>query len=344
MGHNLNFNELTGEFAFYTVKRKAWHMEGHLSDKYENSQEVLKKSQLGFPVVKAPVIYTMPSGKIITSDRDFYTYRGDTEEVLGTGLSADYTVVQNEHAFRFFDEIVQGEGMLYETAGALGKGERIFITAKLPNYIRVGKDDLIEQYLFLTLFHDGRVGTAALTPTRIVCNNTLNIAMANCSNVVKIKHTPDVHEQLKNAHKVMGMINTLTPLLNDTFNHWAKVKITDKQLHRLVQKAMAPDKETLLNIKDGKDELNSAKYKNMVLGIMGYSLVSDTQQLETTKGTVFGAFQSVTGYFQNVRDYKTDEDKIESVIYGGMAQKKAQAAFDLCQDFAKHGEDALVLN
>src|SRR5206468_3252271 len=132
MGHNMNFNEQTGKYSFYTVKQKAWWDGGHVSDKYENSREVLKKSQLDFLVEKAPVIYTMPSGKIITSETDFYTYRGDTEEILGTGLSADYTVVQNEDAFRFFDEIVQGEGMLYETAGALGKGERIFITAKLP--------------------------------------------------------------------------------------------------------------------------------------------------------------------------------------------------------------------
>jgi len=52
----------------------------------------------------------------------------------------------------------------------LGKGERIFITAKLPDYIKVGKDDLIEQYVFLTTSHDGFGSiTAAFTPVRIVC-------------------------------------------------------------------------------------------------------------------------------------------------------------------------------
>src|SRR3546814_16174542 len=80
--------------------------------------------------------------------------------------------------------------MMYETAGALGNGERIFITAKLPDYIRVGGDDLIEKYLFLTTSHDGSGSiTAAFTPIRIVCANTLNAAMHRKSNTIKIRHT-----------------------------------------------------------------------------------------------------------------------------------------------------------
>ena len=85
-------------------------------------------------------------------------------------VGKDYQVVQNRDAFSFFDSIVEGEGILYETAGALGKGERLFVTAKLPNYIWVGNDDLIEKYLFLTTSHDGFGAiTAAFTPVRLVC-------------------------------------------------------------------------------------------------------------------------------------------------------------------------------
>ena len=69
-------------------------------------------------------------------------------------MGKDYAVVQNVDAFSFFDSIVGGNGIQYETAGALGKGERIFITAKLPNYIKVGNNDLLEQYLFLTTSHN----------------------------------------------------------------------------------------------------------------------------------------------------------------------------------------------
>ena len=122
-------------------------------------------------------------------------------------VGKDYEVVQNVDAFEFFDAIVGGgDGILYETAGALGKGERIFITAKLPGYIRVGKGDFIEQYLMLTTSHDGFGSiTAAFTPVRVVCRNTLNAAMRNHSNAIKIRHTASANDRLKQAHTLMGI-------------------------------------------------------------------------------------------------------------------------------------------
>lgn len=98
--------------------------------------------------------------------------RTDNGAVLGV-VGKDYQIVQNRDAFLFFDSIVGGDGIMYEIAGALGKGERIFITAKLPGYIEVGNNDLIEKYLFLTTSHDGSGSiTAAFTPVRIVCANS----------------------------------------------------------------------------------------------------------------------------------------------------------------------------
>ncbi|MFL5740349.1 MAG: DUF932 domain-containing protein [Flavisolibacter sp.] len=129
---------------------------------------------------------------------NFYaTVRTDNEMVLGV-VGKDYEVVQNIEAFSFFDSIVGGDGIQYETAGALGNGERIFITAKLPGYIKVGTDDLIEQYLFLTTSHDGFGSvTAAFTPVRIVCQNTLNAALRNHSNSIKVRHTANAKDRLE---------------------------------------------------------------------------------------------------------------------------------------------------
>ena len=75
-----------------------------------------------------------------------------------------------------------------------------------------------------------------------------------------------------------------------------------------------------------------------------HAMMSDTQQLNTTKGTVFGAYNAVTGYYQNVRNYKDDESKLQSIVMGGTAQAKAQRAFELCNQFAKDGADVLMLN
>jgi phage/plasmid-like protein (TIGR03299 family) len=226
----------------------------------------------------------------------------------------------------------------------LGNGERIFITAKLPGYIRVGKDDFIEKYLFLTTSHDGFGSiTAAFTPIRIVCNNTLNAAMRNQTGAIKIRHTASANDRLKQAHTLLGISNTMADDMQAIFNRWSQVQITDKEVKRLIEVAMAPNKEVLKNLEIGNTEELSSTYTNMVDKVYGYAMSSPTQQMETTAGTLFGAYNAVTGYFQNVRKYKDGEAKFKSIIEG-TAKQRAQTAFDLCKDFAAIGSNALILN
>ncbi len=174
MAHNLNYNESNGKHSFFSVQQKAWHGLGTVVEQYPTSAEAIRYAGLDFEVAKSPNTHILPGGEQITSAQSFFTYRTDNGDILGDRLGKDYHVVQNSDAFTFFDSIVSDcRGIRYEKAGALGSGERIFITAKLPDYIRVGKDDLVEQYLFLTTSHDGYGSiTAAFTPVRIVCQNS----------------------------------------------------------------------------------------------------------------------------------------------------------------------------
>ncbi len=357
MAHNLNFNERTGKYSFFSVQEKAWHGLGQLVTDYPTSAEAIKYAGLDYEVVKSP-IYTKGTG-IIDSDEGieignnelevpnyFANIRTDNNAVMGV-VGKDYHIVQNAEAFSFFDSIVGGgDGILYETAGALGNGERIFITAKLPDYIRVGNgDDVTEKYIFLTTSHDGTGSiTAAFTPIRVVCQNTLNAAIRNMNNVVRIRHTSGAKERLENAHRVMGMANRFTEQLEGIFNGWTKVSIADREVRKLIQLALCPNKETLEHIKKGNEDEMSTVFKNTVEDAFSYAMMSDTQQMDTTKGTLFGAYNAVTGYYQNVRTYKNDEAKLQSIVMGGTAQTKAQKAFDLCNAFASEGAGILSLN
>jgi phage/plasmid-like protein (TIGR03299 family) len=355
MAHNINFNEQTGKHSFFSVKEKAWHGLGQIVENYPTSSEAIKHAGLDYNVEKRP-LFTYDTESMIPDDDiciripeievpDFYaTVRKDNENVLGV-VGKDYEVVQNAEAFSFFDAIVDGEGVMYETAGALGKGERIFITAKLPGYIKVGDDDLIEKYLFLTTSHDGYGSiTAAFTPIRIVCNNTLNAALRNCSNSIKIRHTLNVKERLEQAHKVMGISNKLSQEMEGIFNQWSKVSITDTAVKKLVQLALVPNKEVLQNLQKGKEDELSTCFKNMCDSAFDYAMSSPSQQTETTKGTLFGAYNAVTGYFQNVRTFKDDEAKLKSLLFGGTGQLRSQAAFDLCEAYSKKGDNIFLLN
>jgi phage/plasmid-like protein (TIGR03299 family) len=349
MAHNLNFNEQTQQHSFFSVKEKAWHGLGQIVQDYPTSAEAIRFAGLDYEVVKQDIYTTCynADGQPMDFNNRIKTHiatmRPDTGEVLGV-VGKDYEIIQNRDAFSFFDAIVGGDGIQYETAGALGKGERIFITAKLPGYIKVGREDLIEQYLFLTTSHDGFGSiTAAFTPVRIVCNNALNAALRNHSNSIKIRHTANAKERLEQAHKVMGISNQLSTQLESIFNRWTTVKVTDPELHRLIQLAMVPNKEVLDNINTGKwDELSTC-FNNMCNSVFEYAMTSPTQQTETTKGSLFGAYNAVTGYFQNVRNYKDEESKLKSLLYGGTAQLRTQKAFHLCTEYLQ-GELAGLVN
>ena len=342
MAHHINFNEQTGQYSFFSVKQKAWHGLGQIVEEHPTSKEALQFAGLDFKVAKMPNIHRLLDGTETISKSSFFTYRTDNGAILGDKVGTDYNIVQNIDAFSFFDAIVGGDGMQYETAGALGSGEKIFITAKLPGYIKVGHDDYIEKYLFLTTSHDGSGSiTAAFTPVRIVCQNTLSAALRNSSNTIKIRHTAGAGDRLKEAHKVMGISNKMADELDGIFNQWTKVRITDKDVMKLIQQAMAPSREVLKSLKTG-GELSTV-FRNICDNAFMYAMASPTQQTETTKGTLFGAFNAITGYFQNVKEYRDDEAKVKSII-GGTGQIRTQAAFDLCLRYAKDGEEALALN
>ncbi|SEJ69207.1 phage/plasmid-like protein TIGR03299 [Dyadobacter koreensis] len=355
MSHNLHFNESTGNHSFFSVKEKAWHGLGQIVEAAPTSGEAIGLAGLDYQVVKTPVktapfdlrIEHIGVGVTVQEmvvPNHFATVRTDSMQPLGI-VGKDYHIVQNKEAFSFFDSVAQQHQISYETAGALGRGERIFITAKLPGHIRVGNDDLIEKYIFLTNSHDGSGSiTAAFTPVRIVCQNTLNAAMGNLTGAVRIRHTANAKERLLQAHKIMGLAGKIAQQKEELFNHWAKTRITDKELKRLIEMAMASNSETLGNVLDGKTELLSSQYLNTVDDVYEYALSDPSQNLITTAGTVFGAYNAVTGYFQNRRKYDDDEAKVKSVLFGGTAQLRGQRAFDLCDGFSLNGNGIFQLN
>ena len=105
-----------------------------------------------------------------------------------------------------------------------------------------------------------------------------------------------------------------------------------------------PEQETYDLLKKGAEDELSTAFKNMVEDAFTYAMVNDTQQMDTTKGTLFGAYNAVTGYYQNVRNYKDEEAKLQSIVMGGTAQTRAQKAFELCSSFAKNDGGIFLLN
>ncbi|RKR79971.1 phage/plasmid-like protein (TIGR03299 family) [Mucilaginibacter gracilis] len=277
------------------VKPQIWQILGTKVSHCKTSAEAIQEAKLDFTVCKHPNLHALPSGNNIISDNSFFTFRTDTEAILGDKIGADYQVVQNTEAFAFFDETIKAYGSIkFDYAGSLGFGGTTFITAKLPEHIRIGRDDLIDPYLFLSSTHDGTGSiTIAFTPIRIWCSNTLNAALQNCQNAIKIRHTASAAEKLKTAHKMLGLTDQLSTELGAIFNRWSRIRISDPELKRLIQLAMVPNKETYQLLTTGRESELSSQFNNTVSAVFDYSFSSPSQLEATTKNTLFGFYNAV---------------------------------------------------
>lgn len=311
MAHNLEIDK-NGKASFASTE-KAWHNLGIIVDKAMTSDEAIKLANLDYTVEIKPLFAEIEGVGKIEVPNKFATVRTDKNLALGV-VGARYTTVQNKDAFKFFDEIVGGKHAMFETAGVLGIGERIFVSAKMPNVIRIaGTDDLTEVYVLLTSSHDGSGSIiAAVTPVRVVCQNTLNAALKNTVSRVCIRHTSSAEGRLAEAHKLLGISHTYINDVNEMFNSLAKKSITDAQVKKLVEELFKSEKE------------DSTRINNIREAVMA-SYFSGVGQNKII-GTAWGAYNGITHYLDHVQSYKTGDVKFDSLMNGASA-KVANDAF-----------------
>ena len=172
-----------------------------------------------------------------------------TDPVLGV-VSDEYTPLQNRQAFQFLDPIVSQNAAISHTAGALRQGERVWILAKLPGHIRVAGDDITEKFLLLSNSHDGKSSvTIKFRRVRVVCQNTLSLAL-NDGSARRVSHNSDIHEKLKEANQMLGLINDKFVEMGETFQAISRVKLnTDRLVEYLAAvypDSSEPDKQLLV--------------------------------------------------------------------------------------------------
>jgi phage/plasmid-like protein (TIGR03299 family) len=177
MAHLINFDEKKGTHSFVSHSEKAWHGLGQTVQNAMTAAEAIELANLDYEVGKttihaaiagAPATEDSPEHLVKIEDK-FATYRVDNKVALGI-VGGRYEIVQNRDAFGFFDAIIDSGEAIFETAGALGKGERIFVTAKLPEDMLVGGEEC-NKYIILTNSHDGTSSIiAGFTSVRVVCN------------------------------------------------------------------------------------------------------------------------------------------------------------------------------
>jgi phage/plasmid-like protein (TIGR03299 family) len=208
------------ESMFY-VREVPWHGLGVRVEEALTSHEAISAAGLDWQVVQKPIYtsdFVCSIGNIHSSDKQLIpnykaNVRDSDNQVLGV-VSDRYNVVQNEEAFAFTDALI-GEGVRYETAGSLQSGRKVWLLAKLPEKYIIG-GERIEPFLVFSNSHDGSGAIkVCMTPIRVVCQNTLNLALDTAKRSWSSKHTvniknrlDEVRDTLKLAHGYMVLSST----------------------------------------------------------------------------------------------------------------------------------------
>lgn len=224
------------ESMFY-VREKPWHGLGTMVAEAPDSTSALHLAGLDWNVIQKDIM-TVDGGDTIPG---FKANVRDTDgSVLGI-VTDRYRVVQNAEAFSFTDALL-GEGVRYETAGSLQGGRRIWVLARLPHqYIINGEE--ITPYLVFMNAHDGSGAIkAAMTPVRVVCQNTLNLALSTAKRSWSFNHTGDISGKLDEARDTLLYAGLYMTELGKTFGRLGQMKLSDGKVTEFIS-ALIPDAE-----------------------------------------------------------------------------------------------------
>lgn len=238
------------ETMFYT-REKPWHGLGTRVLEAPTSAVALSLAGLDWKVLQKALRtedgHSVPGFKANIRDRD--------NQVLGV-VTDRYRVVQNEEAFAFTDSLL-GEGVTYETAGSLQNGRRTWILAKLPHQYIISGDE-ITPYLVFMNSHDGSGAIkAAMTPIRVVCQNTLNLALSSAKRTWSAEHVGDIQGKLKDARDTLLYAGQYMKELGKAIDALNKIKLSDRKVYEyidalfpLVDNATETQKKNLLRLKE----------------------------------------------------------------------------------------------
>ena len=241
------------ETMFY-VRQKPWHGLGTEVKTAPTSEDALVNAGLDWTVLQKNVFsedgYLIPGCKA--------NIRNTDRASLGI-VSDKYKVVQNKEAFQFTDDLL-GAGVRYETAGSLQGGRKVWMLAKMPQRYIISGDE-IAPYMVVMNSHDGSSGIkVAMTPVRVVCQNTLNLALRNAKRTWTTKHTENVMSRVHEAKETLQLAESYMGELGRSIDRLSRINLTDKKVMEFMESffPMTPEL-TVIQRKNNKQMLEDMK-------------------------------------------------------------------------------------
>jgi phage/plasmid-like protein (TIGR03299 family) len=292
MAHELETQN--GVASFASFREPAWHNLGTVFDTEKNTNEMLVAANLNNWNVRLEDL-EIPSSLVSDKQYQYVVRTNPTDksqtDVLGI-VGERYVPLQNEDLFSFGDNILDGGGR-WETAGSIRGGRVVFGSLALeretvldPN----GVADVVKTYLLINTSHDGSIAIqASITPVRVVCANTLNVALNRTKKKdgvkqsFKIRHTQTAEGKITVARQALGMANSYMDEFDKMAHAMIAKEISAKDFNDIILAAYPkPDLDTKGAVK---------KWENKV------DMINDIYTGEFNgmiSGNAWGAFNALT--------------------------------------------------
>lgn len=340
MAHMIEEINGVASFAENGRKERAWHELGVVFDGEMTVETALAASHADYTVAKTPVYYQTKNGGFAANPEFFHIIREDNGAPLGL-VKKSYGVVQNADAFQFVNNLCAGGDAaepFIESAGVLGHGERVFITAKFPERFKCGEilGDDAEVYAVITTSHDGSGAvTVMLTPVRVVCNNTLQYVLGCNYSKFAFRHTVNVKLRMKadleHAAKVLGCFQATKKAIAEKTALLNNIKVDEATVKKVCGRVAFGDKYPIF--RDGGLYIDDLGMRNINTYYDLRKSVEDGvgQDMFKTKNGNW-LFNGITTYFQNTKTYVSKgehdaEKKFDNILNGGTASAKIMQAY-----------------
>lgn len=295
-------------------------------DALQTSAEMAEASGLNWGVNLTPI--ALASGPFAGTEFNerFATVRDSDGQWLGV-VGRNYQIIQNADAFSFGDNLVDSGEAKWETAGSLNRGRVVFMSMELSHLDLTldgeHPEGKIKTYLLLSNAHDGsRALEADITKVRVVCKNTLNVAVGGATRRFKIRHSGSIDGKIDAARKALGIAFTYDKAFDAAAVRLLDKRLVDEQVQDIFRKVWPVD---VAEISEGRLETHAST--------LAFETYKTSENLDPIRGTAWAAFNAVAEYVDHEQNYRGRYQSIEDVraqsILWGSARGRKQAAFDL---------------
>lgn len=304
-----------GRDAIAYVGETPWHGLGQKLPENAPIEVWQVEAGLNYEVRRAPVIAQIP-GESQAIDNLSALYRSDNKTILSTVSNNRYNIVQPQQVLEFFRDLVALKGFHLDVAGALSGGATVWALAKNGRQIRVKGTDVVIPNILLSTDYTGKRGTIGMfTTTRVVCNNTLQMALHSGESKINVPHFKVFDEVA--MKKQLGLIDDAIEAFDVFANYAAERIVTRAEATKFVLDLFAQYED------DGKT-LTTASEKT-IAKVIETMRTAPGQNIASANGTAWGLVNGVTRYVDFAARSHSRDNRVQSAWFGKGSEIKGKA-------------------